>query len=75
MLVYNLPLCLLVFVGLAALDLLLFVGLLLLGFFNIGGFVLGAFLYLLVMPIEIGVLSNIYIKKLHEQSELYFKQP
>ncbi len=76
MLLYNLPLCFLVYVGLMSVNIV--ASLMALGLsivLNGGEFLFAFLLYLFLVPIEIGILTNIYIKKLHEQSGLYFRQP
>lgn len=74
MLLYNLPIFLVLYGALSIIDLILFytVGFAL-GFF--GGLTLAALLYIIFVPIEIALISNLYIKCLHGQPSLYFKQP
>lgn len=74
MLVYNLPLFVLVWavVGLITVIMNFFVAFAL---YYFGGLTFAFILYILFVPIQIALIDNIYIKLLHDQPSLYFKQP
>lgn len=74
MMIYNLPICVLLWGVLALVNLALYslVGLAL-GYF--GGLTVAVFLYIVFVPIEIAFITNLYIKFVHSQSSLYFSQP
>jgi len=74
MIVYNLPICFAAYIGLwivnKVLDVLVqFV----IGYF--GGLTLAVFFYILLIPLEVALIANLYIKFIHGQPSLYFKQP
>ncbi len=74
MLLYNAPICIVLYGLLSVINVMLyyFIGFAL-GFF--GGLTLAALLYILFVPIEIALISNLYIKFIHGQPSLYFQQP
>ncbi len=74
MLLYNIPICVVVYAALGVINVLLFYLIAFaLGYF--GGLTIAAFLYVLFVPIEVAIITNLYIKFMHSQSFLYFKQP
>lgn len=74
MVVYNLPVCAALWAVLALIGIILyrFVGFVL-GYF--GGLTMAALLYIFFVPMEVALITNLYIKFIHEQSSLYFPQP
>ncbi len=70
---YNFPVFALFFLLYIVLEVMLhyLVGFAL-GYF--GGLTIAALLYILCVPLEVACLTNLYIKFLHSQSSLYFKQ-
>lgn len=74
MVLYNLPVCVALWAVLAVLNVVLyyFIGFAL-GYF--GGLTMAAILYIFFVPIEVALITNLYIKFLHGQSSLYFPQP
>lgn len=77
MLTYNLPLWIVIFVAIFLVNALFLLSSMLFGFIGLVTFgtVLTHLLSLLFLPVEICLITNVYIKKLHEQSNLYFPQP
>ncbi len=75
MLIYNLPLCVVFYVALAVVNYIFLYNLVafVLGYW--GGLTMVVILYLFFIPIEVSLLTNFYIKRLHDQPELYFVQP
>ncbi len=74
MLVYNLPLCVVLAGVLGVLNVVLYyLASFALGYF--GGLAGAAFFDLIFAPLEVALISNMYIKLVHSQSTLYFKQP
>jgi hypothetical protein len=74
MLIYNFPICACAYAVLAAVNIFFFYLLkFVLGYF--GGLTLAVFLCIVFVPIEVALLANLYIKFLHAQPSLYFKQP
>lgn len=74
MVLYNLPLCLILFGTVGIINVFLFYLIAFaLGYF--GGLTIAAFLYIFFVPIEVALITNLYIKFMHGQSALYFKQP
>lgn len=70
---YNLPLCIVLEVVLRLIGYILYsLVAFALGYW--GGLTLAVILYLLVIPIEVALICNIYIKKFHEQSDIYLNQ-
>ena len=74
MLMYNLPLCVVVYAALGCINIVLFY-LVAFALSYFGGLTIAGFLYVLFVPIEIALVTNLYIKLLHGQPSLYFKQP
>ncbi len=74
MLLYNAPICIILYGLLSVINLVLYylIGFAL-GFF--GGLTLAALLYIIFVPIEIALITNLYIKFIHDHPSLYFKQP
>lgn len=74
MLLYNAPLFALLYAVLSIVNIFIyyFIGFAL-GFF--GGLTLAALLYIVFVPIEVALITNLYIKCIHGQPSLYFKQP
>ncbi len=74
MVLYNLPICAVLWGVLAVINFILYelVGFAL-GYF--GGLTIAAILYILVVPIEVAFITNLYIMFVHSQSSLYFPQP
>lgn len=71
---YNLPLCAVIFFVLGLLNIALYESVTrMLGYW--GGLTIATILYLIFIPIEVALLVNVYIKRLHDQPELYFDQP
>lgn len=74
MIFYNLPICFGAYVVLWIINkildgLITFV----IGYF--GGLTLAVLFYVLLIPIEVALIANLYIKFIHGQPSLYFKQP
>lgn len=74
MIIYNLPVCFGAYIGLWIVNRLLdglvkFV----IGYF--GGLTLAVFFYIVLIPLEVALIANLYIKFIHGQPSLYFKQP
>lgn len=74
MVIYNLPIILLVYIGLSIINLVMY-GLVAFSLGNWGGLTMVIIVYAVFVPIEIAVLSNVYIRRLNDQPELYFVQP
>ncbi len=74
MVLYNLPIFLILELLIRLINYILFY---LVGFAlgNFGGLTLVVILYILIVPIEVAFISNLYIKFVHSQSSLYFSQP
>lgn len=74
MLVYNLPLFVVIWavVGLITVIMNFFVAFAL---YYFGGLTFAFILYILFVPIQIALIDNVYVKLLHDQPSLYFKQP
>lgn len=74
MTLYNLPIFLILEGLIRIINFILFY---LVGFAlgNFGGLTLIVILYILIVPIEVAFISNLYIKFVHSQSSLYFPQP
>ncbi|EKD48714.1 MAG: hypothetical protein ACD_64C00170G0001 [uncultured bacterium] len=74
MIVYNLPVCIAAYVALWFINKLLD-GLLsfVIGYF--GGLTLAVLFYILLIPIQVALIANLYVKFIHGQPSLYFKQP
>ncbi len=74
MLYYNAPLSLALYVAVSLLTLMLQSAV----FFAWslwGGLTIAIILYLLFVPIEIALITNVYVKRLHDQPLFYFTQP
>ncbi len=74
MLLYNLPVVIAAYIVVALVNIALFY---LIGFSlsYFGGLTLAAFMYLIFIPIEVALVTNLYIKFLHTKPSLYFEQP
>lgn len=74
MVLYNLPICILIYGLLGVINIVLYyLVAFALGYF--GGLTIAVFLYILFIPIEVAIIANLYIKFIHGQPSLYFKQP
>ncbi len=74
MVLYNLPICFILYLVLLIINFILYhLVAFALGYF--GGLTIAAILYILFVPIEVALMSNLYIKLVHSQSSLYFSQP
>lgn len=74
MLVYNLPVCFALYAVLSVMGIILYR----LEAWALGyavGLVFIMCLYCIFIPIQIALITNFYIKRLHEQPDLYFTQP
>ena len=74
MLLYNVPVCIALWATFLIINFILdrfifFVS----GYF--GGLTMAAILYIVFVPIEVALITNLYIKFVHGQSSLYFPQP
>ncbi len=74
MLLYNFPVCVLLWITFLIINFILdgFI-FFALGYF--GGLTMAAILYIFFVPIEVALITNLYIKFVHGQSSLYFPQP
>ena len=74
MVVYNLPLCLIVYAVIGIINIVLYYLIaFVLGYF--GGLTIAVFLCILFVPMDVALIANLYIKFIHGQPSLYFKQP
>jgi len=74
MVLYNLPVCVVLWAVLASINFVLYYFVAFaLGYF--GGLTMAAILYIFFVPIEVALITNLYIKFVHSQSSLYFPQP
>ncbi len=74
MIVFNFPVFFILFGVLGIINLILyFLVAFALGYF--GGLTIASILYIIFVPIEVAFITNLYIKFLHGQPSLYFKQP
>ncbi len=74
MLLYNFPLCAVVYAVIGVMNIVLYYFIaFVLGYF--GGLTIAVFLCILFVPIEVALIANLYIKFIHGQPSLYFKQP
>ena len=72
MILYNFPLCLAFEVILRIIGYILYkLVAIAIGYW--GGLTIAAFLYLIFVPIEVAIITNLYIKLFHAQSELYLR--
>lgn len=74
MVVFNFPIFLILLAVLAIINIIVYyLVAFALGYF--GGLTLAVLIYILFVPIQVAFISNLYIKFIHGQSSLYFKQP
>ena len=74
MIVYNLPLMTVLYLVISTMHIFVYY-LVRLALSYWGGLTMVVILYLIFIPIAVAFISNIYIKRLHDQPELYFTQP
>jgi hypothetical protein len=74
MLLYNFPICAVAYAVIGVINIVLYYFIaFVLGYF--GGLTIAVFLCILFVPIEVALIANLYIKFIHGQPSLYFKQP
>ena len=74
MLIYNFPICAVVYAVIGVINIILYY-LIAFVFGYFGGLTIAVFLCILFVPIEVALIANLYIKFIHGQPSLYFKQP
>lgn len=74
MLLYNFPIFL-VLLGILSIINVILSFLIYFAIHYFGGLTIALLLYILVVPIQIALISNLYIKFIHAQPSLYFNQP
>ena len=75
MVLYNLPICLVLWLLFKIIDDFVLWYCIVFSLEYFGGLTMAVILYIFFVPIEVALITNLYIKFVHGQSSLYFPQP